>query len=247
MNTDIPMKTTWIFGRGASVACGVNWEEPAEWKTKSRDERIQNIDENLTREMKSLEVGRNPYSQLISILKNNTRPPHRHFFITTNWDYLLQREVDNIIVDNAIPAWLVESHVFHLNGSIEKRGNAQHRPPIIFPDDEKRTGLQTLEFSRAMNEFVWGTFFIIIGLSLQCKVDEQILKLLKPDEDNLPFGEGKYLLINNSLEDLDRLASGIKKYLPAARIIPKQVDFKSWIKNAVSEACFDPFDTLSYV
>lgn len=219
---------TWIFGRGASLSCGLNWNENAE-VLDDRIERIKKIDANLSREMQNVPIGNNPYSQLLSLLQNKTKPNQKHFFITTNWDYLLQREINNIITDKTCPPWLLDSHVFHLNGSVEKWDDGRHRTPIALPDDKERIGASSLEFSKAMNFLVSTRLFVVIGLSFSCKVDIRLIEFLKPYEDEMPFGEGRYLIVNNYQQDLDHLGNIIKNNFPRADVVKIASDFKSWV------------------
>lgn len=214
----------WLFGRGASIASGVTWEEPQEWEGKDRQERIRNIDRNLTEQMQNIPVGENPYSRLLFMLEN--KPRQKNLFVTTNWDYLLQREINSKNYTSPLE-WLEDSQVFHLNGSVEKWGDTRYRSPILLPNDNSRKN--SLEFQRAFNQIIWANFFVIVGLSFKHKVDAQLIELLKPHEDNMPFGEGEYLIVNDSLEDLKRLESILKRNFPRSKVIKVQDNFKSWV------------------
>lgn len=243
MNTVMIGEWVWIFGRGASIACGAAWEEPETWKEKDRHERIQNINRNLAKQMRNVPVGRNPYSHLLFLLEHKTTPNQKSLFITTNWDYLLQREIDSGDYDPC-PRGSGQRYVWHLNGSIKKGRDSRYCSPIILPEDDKRTDNQ--EFSWAMNQIVCERLFIIVGMSFQCKADEKILRVLRPDQNKLPFGEGRYLIVNNSAKDLERLESVIKSYFPRVDIIKEQADFKSWIdEKRESIGNFEPFGVLT--
>lgn len=244
MNKDYSiLRTVWFFGRGASVASGVTWEESKEWVENNRQERIKNIEKNLTEQMQGISVGKNPYSQLLFLLENKIKFNQKNLFITTNWDYLLQREISSKNY-TALPSWLEDSHVFHLNGSIEKWGDARYRSPVLLPDDNNRR--DSLEFQKVMALIQWERFFVIVGVSFKYKVDQQIIELLRPHEDNLPFGDGKYLIIDTCQEGLDRLESIIKQNFPRAEVIKVKDDFKSWIDTAYQSLnYFDPFGGVS--
>jgi hypothetical protein len=51
------------------------------------------------------------------LLSERTRDRWRHLFLTTNWDFLLQREIDEFLPD--CPHWLRDTQVFHVNGTVE--------------------------------------------------------------------------------------------------------------------------------
>ena len=86
----------WFLGRGASIACGLDWTEPKEWQTLNRDIRIKQIQETLDLEMQKIPQGRGPDYDLLSILSRYTEANWKHLFITTNWDYLLEREISRM-------------------------------------------------------------------------------------------------------------------------------------------------------
>src|SRR5262245_23114714 len=128
----------WLFGRGASIACGLPWSVPAAWDSRLRDERISAIREALHDEMNSPTVDTRPYSQLLTVLALGTSPGWRHRFITTNWDCLLQREVDKAY-PAVCPEWLESTHVFHLNGTIDNRPEKSRRSCFLLESDPKGT------------------------------------------------------------------------------------------------------------
>ena len=66
----------WLFGRGASVASGLNWTVPKAWKTYDRDDLISRIKKQISIEMEksSTEV----YKKLLSILSKKTKTGFRH-------------------------------------------------------------------------------------------------------------------------------------------------------------------------
>ena len=89
----------WLFGRGASIACGLDWTEPKEWQVLNRDIRIKQIQETLELEMQKIPQGKGPYYDLLSILSGQTEANWKHLFITTNWDYLLECEISKSYLD----------------------------------------------------------------------------------------------------------------------------------------------------
>src|SRR5882672_10871652 len=91
----------WIFGRGASAACGLKWTVPGRWKELDREAQIAEITDAIRREMDSEGVQATPYRGLLSQLEKRTTPKWHHRFITTNWDYLLQREIQELRLEAA--------------------------------------------------------------------------------------------------------------------------------------------------
>lgn len=85
----------WLIGRGASIACNLGWVVPDEWNVLERQVKVAKIKQAIIREMNSPEVNTKPYKLFLGLLKNNAADGWQHLFITTNWDYLLQREIQN--------------------------------------------------------------------------------------------------------------------------------------------------------
>jgi hypothetical protein len=97
----------WLFGCGLSIECGLKWTEPAEWKARySRMERIEKIKREIRVQMDSSHVDPAPIREFLTFLKQNTVPEWRHLFITTNWDYVLQRELRAMVEGLVVPQWL---------------------------------------------------------------------------------------------------------------------------------------------
>ena len=67
----------WLFGRGASIACGLSWTVPAAWASLPREERVAHIRETLCAEMNAPAVDTSPYSELrdIGVLESQCPRP----------------------------------------------------------------------------------------------------------------------------------------------------------------------------
>lgn len=223
----------WLLGRGASIACGLDWAESKEWQGLARDIRIKQIQEALKLEMQKIPLCKNEYHDLLSILSKDTETNWKHLLVTTNWDYLLQREILNLKL-KILPNWLISSHVFHLNGSIEEayQGN-NNRSPFLLESDDPKIRINTLEVNQALNYMIWERLFIIIGMSFQCQMDKALLYYLHLIEDQLPFGEAKWIILDSEKEILDNTCRLFKKSFPAAIIIPINKKFQDWIKNGM--------------
>ena len=111
----------WLFGSGLSIGCGLVWNEPNGSKAPSRAERIEKIIQALRGEMDSPNVDPGRIREFLISLNEHTAQEWRHLFVTTNWDYLLQRELSKMVHTLALPSWLhlgAGSHVYHLNGTV---------------------------------------------------------------------------------------------------------------------------------
>jgi hypothetical protein len=109
----------WLFGRGASIECGLTWTVPTDWASLPRNVRIERINDQVRAEMDRAEISGRAYRRLLDLLSRGTQTGWRHLFVTTNWDYLLQREILGLGL-TVLPAWLRNSHVSHMNGTVEQ-------------------------------------------------------------------------------------------------------------------------------
>ncbi len=150
----MPQGCSWLFGRGASIASGLPWVVPDEWKRDlidgrvTREAHIGMIVDSIRGEIGNLSVGCNPYRRLLNIMAERTVEEGHHRLLTTNWDHLLQREVDAWIDANPprrAPRFLsTHSVVYHLNGSAEP-GDSQNRSPFMLETDDATTRHKTHE------------------------------------------------------------------------------------------------------
>jgi hypothetical protein len=157
----------WLFGRGLSSECGLKWKTPAECNESSRTERIENIMQLLPGEMDSPNVDPGPICEHLIFLKQHTVPEWRHMFVTTNWDYLLQRELSRMVCGLVFPGWLhagAGSHVYHLNGTVE--AGTQHRSCFLLEDDRGQQRTQTTEANYAFNHMICERTFVVVGMFL---------------------------------------------------------------------------------
>lgn len=141
MASDDKKLAIWLFGRGVSCNCGLTWTVPGEWKALPRIEQIAHIEVAIRAEMDRLDVDMTCIRTLLNDLASRTPDGHRHLFGTTNWDYLLQREIEvrsDAEWEGIQPAWLANSHVYHLNGTVEKLANNSHRSAILLEEDDYR-------------------------------------------------------------------------------------------------------------
>lgn len=110
----------------------------------------------------------------LDFLAKRTTSGWRHLFVTTNWDYLLQREINSfipVIPGNVKPAWLADSHVFHLNGTIEDPSDHPFRSPFMLPEDPHHQRAWTPEANIALNKVIWQGMIVVVGMSFECATD----------------------------------------------------------------------------
>ena len=229
--SSINKKCVWFFGRGASIAHGLAWEEPSDCASLDRSERTTRIGNALREEMEKISVGKGPYHQLLCWLAE--RPGWKHSFITTNWDFLLQREVDHYIKTHCpgiCPGWLLNSHVFHLNGSVEDAAQG-NRPKILFPEDSIEERRNSSEGNQAWNYLAPSKLIIVVGLSFSYPIDQVLLRWLHTKEDWLPYGEARWVILNSNQTSLEKVTDEFKKALPRAQIISLHKDFTGWVQE----------------
>ena len=161
----------WIFGRGASVECGLDWVVPDEWKSsKEREEQIGLIKSELRVQMESPAISTKVYEDFLSVLSHTSSQWH-NYLVTTNWDFLLQKAINNLNLSFK-PDYLANTHVFHLNGTIEELKNNTFRSPFLLETDLPQTRTKNIEANKAFNHMIWQQDFVLVGMSLQCEMDE---------------------------------------------------------------------------
>jgi hypothetical protein len=166
-----------------------------------------------------------PISNFLRVLAERTRHGWRHLFLTTNWDFLLQREVLNFVPEN-LPSWLLESHVFHLNGTVEDLDDNSHRSSFILRDDEERK--ESLESNLALSQMVWGSTFVVVGMCYECEADKALFNILTRVREKLPSGESSWMVVNPCQADLDNACKLIKRKLPHSSVTPVCRGFTQW-------------------
>lgn len=150
----MPQDCSWLFGCGASIANGLSWIVPTEWKNDliegriSREAHKKLIIETIRTEMQKPSIHCRPYRRLLNLMANRTIAGGHHRLITTNWDFLLQLEVDAWIRANQpgyAPRFLsTNSYVFHLNGTAEP-GKSPKRSPFLLETDDANYRKQSHE------------------------------------------------------------------------------------------------------
>lgn len=224
----------WFFGRGLSIGCGLNWAVPDEWRTLPREEQIAKIKNELTTAMSESQVDTDSIKQFLSILSSNTAPGWAHRFHTTNWDFLLQREIQQLGLKE-LPSWLAGSHVYHLNGTVEVLSDNSQRSEFVLESDPSSARSASIEGDIAYNKFIWSRTFVVVGMSFECEVDKYLLGALNRIEDDLPIGESVWVVLNPDKCALSATCDRLKNALPQGKIIDNASMFDDWLKAGMPE------------
>lgn len=224
----------WLFGRGASIACNLTWSVPSEWADRPREEKVRLTKAAIRAEMDSSTIDTTIYSKFLSLLAQRTVARWRHRFITTNWDYLLQRVIESLEL-RELPSWLANSHVYHVNGTVEELDEESYRSPFLLEDDAAGQRTFTPEANMAYTHMIWDTLFVVIGISFECQTDRFLLQALNRVEDDLPIGESTWIVINPDRPALDKVTGLIQDSLPCASVKGVQNCFEDWIESGMVE------------
>jgi hypothetical protein len=236
--------TSWFFGRGASIASGLDWSVPVEWKTnlqngfETRDEHISNIESDLSKEIELIKPGSTPYFKLFNSL---IRRSLNNRLLTTNWDYLLQLELDYWIESNnyeCVPGFLAKgtqgSMVYHLNGSIEK-GVFVGRSKILLETDCCDQRRQSYESNAVFNILLESKTVVIIGMSFNCNVDHDFLNVISDCKEDMPIRHAKFIVVEPDKLQIQKTKSKLTEFFPESIVIVVNSSFANWIESGMPE------------
>lgn len=235
---------TWLFGRGASIANGLPWVVPKAWKDDlaskrvTRDAHISMIVDAIRDEMSRLPTDDTPYRRLLEVMATRTIDQGHHRLMTTNWDYLLQRDLNNWVQANQ-PGWaprFLSTHgsVYHFNGSAEP-GNFQNRSPFMLETDTASTRRATYESNKAFNDLLWSDLVVIVGMSFECQTDRGLLAALRTHEDNVPIGSALFVLVEPHKETLQATYARLVACFPRAGGVRVHSGFVEWVDSGMPE------------
>jgi len=225
----------WLFGCGLSIDCGLRWRVPSEFQQLDREVKVVRIKEEVRAAMNSPEVDTTPIRSLLAFLADRTAPGWQHLFITTNWDFLLQREVESFITDGYQPPWLVDTQVFHLNGTVEQRSDNSNRSPFLLEEDSFAKREWTLEANDPYNKMIWERNFVAVGMSFECETDRFLLQSLHSAQNDMPIGESSWIIVNPDPAALDRSAERIQEALPSCEVHRRYQTFSHWLTSGLPE------------
>lgn len=227
----------WIFGRGASIACNLSWVVPAEWISEGRRLQVEKIKAALQKEMDQPTVSTEPYKLLLSELSRRTAPGWLHRFVTTNWDYLLQREISKQSWQ-VLPTWLEDSHVYHLNGTVESSPGSNTpnlRSPFLLETDRAHERTPSREFGNALQFISWRKHFVVIGMSFVCETDLVFWDLFRRFRESASVGHSSWHIVNPSEEVCARVSECIREALPCSRVTTSHNGFREFVVEGMEE------------
>lgn len=237
---------TWLFGRGASIANGLSWVVPQDWKDDlvaervTRETHVTMITEALRQEMTRVPENSTPYRCLLDIMASRSVVQGHHLLLTTNWDYLLQRDVNGWINANMpgyVPNFLSgDGMVYHLNGSVEP-ADFQNRSPFMLETDSPSVRNSTYEANQALTYLLWSSLVVIVGMSFECDMDCGLLATLRAHEDNMPIGSALFVVVEPNREALESTCAKLAHCFPRARGIRVNSGLAEWIDSGMPELC----------
>jgi len=227
-------RVDWFFGRGLSIGCGLTWTVPTDWYHFPRAEQIARITAAVTAEMSSPSLDTHVIHDFLNFLAARTIAPWRHQFYTTNWDFLLQREMQNLGLHD-LPSWLASNHVYHLNGTVEQLPDNQHRSKFVLETDTADARVATLEGNKAFDQLVWNQRFVVVGMSFEAEVDRFLLRAIKRIEGKLPIGESVWIVVNPDSSAVAKLSGQLKEAIPHAKVEPVVSTFGNWFQAGLPE------------
>jgi len=215
------------------MACNLRWGVPSDWARLSREIKIDRIKLELRMAMDAPDVDCSVIRNYLFQLESRTSQSCAHRLVTTNWDYLLQREILNMGFET-LPKWLLSSHVSHLNGTIENL-DSDYRSPFLLEEDLGSQRWATPEADIAYNEMLGAKCVVVVGMSFECETDRFLLAAMHRAEDDVPLGEALVIVLNLDQAALDKVSKRIKASLPRAKIWPVRQSFEAWVDEGMPE------------
>jgi hypothetical protein len=223
----------WIFGRGLSIGCNLTWQVPSLWNEMARERKIEEIKKSIINEVQSEKIDTSSIQIFLKNLAEMTSNECCHQLITTNWDCLIEREIEALNLE-VLPKWLTNSDVYHLNGTVEVHENLNFGSPFLLEEDSYNQRTLSVEANRIFNSMNWGSIFFVIGMSFECETDRFLLQSLNQVQDDLPIGESSWFVINPDKKALEVSSSRIAKALPRAKVYTRCIDFGNWVSKEMS-------------
>lgn len=133
------------------------------------------------------------------------------------------------------PQWLSNSHVFHLNGTVDNKFTNEHSSPFLLEQDLATQRTLSTEANKAFNHMMWDRKFVVVGMSFECETDKFLLSSLSHVADDLPIGESDWIVVNPNQVALTASCDRLKSALPRATVRGVQTTFSSWLAAQLPE------------
>lgn len=225
-----PHTAVWLLGRGCSIACGLRWT-PSNWYSLlPRRLRVERIKRVIRREMANPAVDTSLYGTLLKLLASMTVVDWHHRFITTNWDSLLEREIQALEL-SVKPKWMASSHVYHLNGSAEQCDKDSFKSPFLLESDPTTCRTWSVEANKTLNYVIAEKFIIVAGMSFKCPTDQSFLKVLGSVEDDLQIGEALWIIVNSNAIELREIKGLLARRFPNGKFVSVNEEFGNWVNQ----------------
>jgi hypothetical protein len=214
------------------MACGLVWTVPPQWGSIPREKLIARIRKALHAEMGGPLVDAGPYRRMLDVLARRNAAGWRHRLMTTNWDTLLDREMNNVYPTDC-PPWLESSHVFHINGTVEEPSDNPRRSFFILESDPVGTRVPKLESNLAITSMTWSDCFVVVGMSFECAMDNSLLAAL--GQAQLPVEGSHWIVLNPDGSALDTVCANIQYRLRNVTITRVPDGFAEWLGDGLPE------------
>lgn len=204
----------------------------------SRDQHVGLITAAIRQEMDQPSVHSRAYRYLMDLFSTKMEDKSHHRLITTNWDFLLQLEVERWIQHNTggVAPRFLSTHgtVYHLNGTVEV-GNFKNRSPFLLETDSSTLRKRTYEANQAFKFLQWSTLIVIVGMSFECDMDKRLLAALRASEDNLPIGSALFFVVEPYAETLKATSNKLATCFPRASVIQVRKGLEEWMCEEAPE------------
>ncbi len=240
----MPQRCSWLLGRGDSIANGLSWIVPDAWRCDllecrvTREAHIHMVIDSVRSEMSNPAVHCGPYQHLLNTMAERTVDQGHHRLMTTNWDYLLQRELDAWIEANhpgSVPRFLgIDGVVRHFNGSVEP-GDFPNRSPFLLETDSANTRRTAYEANQAFQLLLDSTLIVIVGMSFECNTDRGLLGALGVQEDYFPIHGAFFIVLDPCRETLEDTCRKLAACFPRAGGLRVNSGLAEWIDAGMPE------------
>lgn len=220
----------WLFGRGASLAAGLDWDETVEIESMvDRGLRTEAIRSGLRGAQDAVPNNR-VFEAFMERICSGTIAPWTHCFATLNWDTLLQSAVDGALRGRGHQR-IWDSQVRHLNGSIDSPDD-QWSAHIILRKDTIGSRKLSPELNTGLSELAIAKIVVIVGVSLAYGVDQALFNTLSACADEMPIGDTYFLIIDLSPS---AVAEKLRGLFRTAIVQPITIGFGDWVGKGMPE------------